>query len=346
MQARSSTSLQALLGLGILYTLYIAHELVLPLVVAFMISLVLSPLVLKARRRWHLPKPLTAFCLLVLLVSLLGGLVASVATPALDWAEKAPEILSNLFLQDSQLHSQLNRLSRSAEQLEESVGALSGDQVQTVLLSTDSWRSQLADQVQEVVVGLVLAIILTYFFLVSGDHLIRNLARQLPTGRRHIFLGIVRSSQKQVAGFLGVFTLTNLGVGLITALICWAVGLPNPVFWGLIGGAARFIPYLGVTTALGLLSMVAATSLDALWAILLVPLAYLTLTALVGTFFEPYIHGFRMAVNPIVVFFSIFFWGWLWGPVGFFLAVPLMTVIQVVLSQIPALRPVYRVIAR
>lgn len=47
-----------------------------------------------------------------------------------------------------------------------------------------------------------------------------------------------------------------------------------------------------------------------------------------------------------MIFVSIFFWGWLWGPVGVLLAVPLMTVIQVVLKQIPKLRPVYKVIAR
>lgn len=53
-----------------------------------------------------------------------------------------------------------------------------------------------------------------------------------------------------------------------------------------------------------------------------------------------------MAINPVIIFVSIFFWGWLWGAVGVLLAVPLMTVIQVVLKQIPRLRPVYKVIAR
>ena len=72
----------------------------------------------------------------------------------------------------------------------------------------------------------------------------------------------------------------------------------------------------------------------------------LGLTTLVGFFIEPWIHGFRMAINPVIIFVSIFFWGWLWGPVGVLLAVPLMTVIQVVLKQIPKLRPVYKVIAR
>jgi len=114
----------------------------------------------------------------------------------------------------------------------------------------------------------------------------------------------------------------------------------------LIAGLARFIPYLGVILTILLLAVVSAISLDAVWLMAFAPLGYLGLTTLVGFFIEPWVHGFRMAINPVVIFVSIFFWGWLWGPVGVLLAVPLMTVIQVVLKQIPKLRPVYRVIAR
>jgi len=95
-----------------------------------------------------------------------------------------------------------------------------------------------------------------------------------------------------------------------------------------------------------MLGVVSLTSLDTLWMMAIAPIGYLALTSLVGFFVEPYIHGFRMQINPIVIFISIFFWGWLWGPVGVVMAVPLMTVIQVVLRQIPRLKPIYKVIAR
>jgi predicted PurR-regulated permease PerM len=113
-----------------------------------------------------------------------------------------------------------------------------------------------------------------------------------------------------------------------------------------VAGLARFIPYLGNMLTIALLATVSATTLDVAWMMLLAPVSFIVLTTIVGFFLEPWIHGFRMAINPVIIFVAIFFWGWLWGPLGVLLAVPLMTVIQVVLKQIPSLRPVYRVIAR
>ena len=346
MQAHANKSLQALLGLGILYTLYLAHEIILPIVLAFMVSLLLSPWVVRAWRRWRLPKPVSALSLLLLLVLLMGGLVTSVAAPALEWAEKAPQSISRLLVGDNQLRTQLDQLTESAQQLEASLEEFSEAEAQTVILQTDSWRNQLLSNAQKTLVGLALALALTYFFLVSGDRLIFNAIRQARPSQRRVLLNIVRASQQQMARYLAVITLTNSSVGLVMGLFCWLIGLPTPVLWGVVAGLARFIPYLGVMTATALLAVVSVTHFDGLVWMLMAPLFYLALTGLVGAVVEPYVHGFRMAINPIVIFLSIFFWGWLWGPVGFFVAVPLMTVIQVLLSQIPALRPLHRILAR
>lgn len=346
MPSSTSKSLQALLGLGILYTLYLAHDIILPIVLAFMVSLLLSPLVVHAWRRWHLPKPISALSLLALLVLLMGGLVTSVAAPAIEWAEKAPQGISRLLVGDNELRNQLDQLTQSAQQLEESLDEFSDAEAQTVILQTDSWRNQLISNTQKTLIGLALALALTYFFLVSGDRLIFNWVRQVQPKNRRLVLNIVRASQQQMARYLAVITLTNSSVGLLVGLFCWALGLPTPLLWGVVAGLARFIPYLGVITATGLLAVVSITHFDSLAWMLAAPVFYWALSGLVGAVIEPYVHGFRMAINPIIIFLSIFFWGWLWGPVGFFLAVPLMTVIQVVLSQIPALAPVHRVIAR
>lgn len=346
MKENYASSLQVLLGLGILYTLYLAHEIILPIVLAFMVSLLLSPLVVKAWKRWRLPKPVSALTLLLLLVLIMGGLLTSIAAPALEWAEKAPQSISRVLVGESELRSQLDTLTESARQLEESMEEFSDEQAQTVILQTDSWRNQLARNAQSTLVGLALALALTYFFLVSGDRLVFNWIRQVSRKNRRTLLNIVRASQQQMARYLAVITLTNTSVGVIMGLTCWAIGLPTPVLWGVVAGLARFIPYLGVMSAVALLAVVSVTHFDSLGWMLVAPLFYMALTGFVGAVIEPYIHGFRMAINPIVIFLSIFFWGWLWGPVGFFLAVPLMTVIQVVLSKIPALQPVHRVISR
>lgn len=344
-----ATPIYGLFTLGVLYTLYLAHQIVLPIVLAIMTSLLLSPLVKKARTKWRMPRVVSALVLVLIVLSGIVGLGAAVTAPALEWAEKAPEGLSRLLMGDSEIMRQLGRVSRSAEEVEKSMEGLSeeGQSKPTrVVLQTESWRSQLMNKARNGVAGLALALALTYFLLVSGDRLIRNFIKQLPRSQRKTVLRITHDSQHLIAQFLAVLTLNNVSVGLLTGLISWIVGLPDPAVWGLVAGLARFIPYLGNMLTIGLLGLVSVISLDSLWMMAVAPLSFVGLVLLVGMFLEPWIHGFRMAINPVIIFISIFFWGWLWGPVGVLLAVPLMTVIQVVLKQIPKLRPVYKVIAR
>lgn len=344
-----STPIYGLFILGILYTLYLAHQIILPIILAVLTSLLLSPLVSKAEIKWRVPKMVSSLVLVLMVLAGIVGIGVAVAPPALDWAEKAPQGVSRLLVGDSEIMRQLDRVSQSADEVEQSVEDLSDNdesQPTTVVLQTDSWRSQLMSKTQSGVAGLALALALTYFLLVSGDKLIRNFVKQLPRPQRKTVLRITHDSQHQIAQYLAVLGLSNLSVGVLTGLISWAAGLPDPAMWGLIAGLARFIPYLGNMLTIALLTIVSAITLDTIWMIAIAPLSFVLLTTIVGFFLEPWIHGFRMAINPVIIFVSIFFWGWLWGPVGVLLAVPLMTVIQVVLKQIPQLRPVYKVIAK
>lgn len=343
-----ATPIYGLFGLGILYTLYVAHQIVLPIILAVMTSLLLSPLVKRAYVKWRIPRMVSSLIFVLLVLAGIVGITLAVATPALKWVEEVPQGISRLLVGESEISRQIARVTESAEQVEKSVEELSETEQQatTVVLQTDSWRSQLMAKVRNGIAGLALALALTYFLLVSGDRLIHNFIRQLPIEQRKTVLRMTHESQHQIAQYLGVLGLSNLVVGTTTGLICWAVGLPDPAVWGLVAGLARFIPYLGNILSISLLTIVSVVSLDELWMMAVAPLGFLGLTTLVGLFIEPWIHGFRMAINPVIIFVSIFFWGWLWGPVGVLLAVPLMTVIQVVLKQIPKLRPVYKVIAR
>ena len=344
-----STPIYGIFALGILYTLYLAHQIILPIILAILTSLLLSPVVNKFYLAFRVPRMVSALVLVLMVLGGIAGVTYAVASPVITWAEEAPQGISRLLTGQSEIRRQISKVTESAEKVEKSMAELSDSgeaKPTTVVLKTDSWRSQLTSKARDGVAGLLLALALTYFLLVGGDRMIKNFVRQLPRVQRKTVLRITHDSQQQIAQYLGVLALSNTAVGVATGLMCWAIGLPDPAVWGLIAGLARFIPYLGVILTISLLAVVSAISLDVVWMMAFAPLGYLALTTLVGFFIEPWVHGFRMAINPVVIFISIFFWGWLWGPVGVLLAVPLMTVIQVVLKQIPTLRPVYKVIAR
>ena len=344
--ANLKTPVYGLFALGILYTFYLAHQIVLPIVLAILASLLLAPAVFYARSHWRIPPAVSA---LVLILAMLAGMVGvgwAVATPMLDWVEKIPDGMTRLMSGSSEITANIEKVTESAKKVEEKMMEFSEDEPTQVVVESNSWQQPLFTKARNGVSGLALALALSYFLLVSGDRLIKNFVRQLPRHHRRMALSVVGESQHQIAQYLAVITASNSLVGLITGLGCWALGLPSPAVWGLIAGLARFIPYLGVILTVLMLGVVSLTSLDTLWMMAIAPIGYLALTSLVGFFVEPYIHGFRMQINPIVIFISIFFWGWLWGPVGVVMAVPLMTVIQVVLRQIPRLKPIYKVIAR
>lgn len=344
-----ATPIYGLFILAILYTFYLAHEVILPVVLAILVTLLFSPIVEILLKRFRIPKAISSLFLLLGLVAGIAGISFAISGPLLQWAERAPSTVSELLVGESEVQQGLRQITDTAEQIEEQIEEQLGDDAesaQTVVLQTDSWRSQLTSGLYQTAAGVTLALALTYFLLVSGDRMLLNLAAQLSRQKRAIMLSIVRNGQEQIARYLGVITLTNSAIGIVIGLIAWAVGLPSPAVWAVVVALTRFIPYLGVIIAFALLTVVSSANFDSLLMMAIVPASFMLISTLVGFFLEPYIHGMRLAVNPVIIFIAIFFWGWLWGPIGVFIAVPLMTVIMVVISHIPKLEGLYRVLAK
>ena len=343
-----STPIYGLFTLAILYTLFIASDILLPIVFALLLSLLMSPLVTWAGRRLGIPRALSALVLVLGFLASIIGIGYGVFAPLTQWADEAPEAVERILQGRGEIQQDIEKLQESAEEIQEEVdGEVEGAEDPTVIVhESELWENRAFAAAQSAVTGLGLALALTYFLLVTGDTMVRNLAHQMRRRRRHIFLSIVRSGQEQVARYLAVITSVNVSIGLIIGLVSWAIGLPTPVLWGLVAALARFIPYIGGILGVGLLTVVSVATFDDLLMIAVVPGIFLVMIAVVGFFLEPYIHGQRLAVNPIIIFISIFFWGFLWGPVGILLAVPLMTVIMVVVSHIPKFKPLSEVLRK
>lgn len=341
-----STPIYGLFTLAILYTLFIASDILLPLVFALLLSLLMSPAVTWCAKHLRMPRALSGLVLVFAVVAAIGGITYGVFAPLTQWAEEAPEAVERILQGRGELQQDIEKLQESAEEIQSEVdGEVEGVEDPVVIVhESELWQHRAFAAAQSGITGLALSLALTYFLLVSGDTLVRNLAHQMGRSKRQIFLSIVRSGQQQVASYLGVITSVNISIGVVIGLLSWGVGLPTPVLWGLIATLARFIPYIGGFLGAGLLIVVSVATFDDLLMIAIVPGTYLILTSIIGFFLEPYIHGQRLAVNPVIIFISIFFWGFLWGPVGILLAVPLMTVIMVVVSHIPKLKPLSEVL--
>ena len=140
--------------------------------------------------------------------------------------------------------------------------------------------------------------------------------------------------EHNLTGYLSVVTVINAAVGVCAGAAAWMAGLPDPVAWAVLAFILNFIPYIGALIVEVSMFMVGVVTFPTLTQALLAPLIFLGLATLEGHFITPSIMGHRLTLNPLTVFLALVFWTWLWGPVGAFLAVPLLIVAIVVIDHL------------
>jgi len=139
-------------------------------------------------------------------------------------------------------------------------------------------------------------------------------------------LRILNEIEVHLGNYLLTVTLINTGVGIATGVVCALTGMPNPAGLGALAATLNFVPIIGPVAMFAVLIIVGIVALPALSAGLLAPLAFAGITFLEGHFITPTIIGRRLALNALAVFLMLAFWTWLWGPMGSFLASPLLIV--------------------
>jgi predicted PurR-regulated permease PerM len=171
----------------------------------------------------------------------------------------------------------------------------------------------------------------------------RVISRLLAFGRtwdaKRRIIKATREIHVEVSRRLRTITLINIVLGAVVGLVLWLLDIPNPELWGTMVAILNFAPYVGAVVSTLVLALVSVMTNTSLADAMLVPLAFIALTSLEGMVITPLVLGQRLSLSPLAVFVSVIVWGWLWGPVGALMAVPLMSGIGVILSQTPGGRP-------
>jgi AI-2 transport protein TqsA len=139
------------------------------------------------------------------------------------------------------------------------------------------------------------------------------------------------SATRDIQRYLAIKTVISLVTGLLAGLLCWAAGLDFYVLWGILAFALNFIPVIGSLVA-GVPPIILALLIAGLPNALLVAGGYLLINNFLGNFIEPLLVGRRFGISTLVVVISVLFWGWVWGPLGMLLAVPLTMTLKVMLD--------------
>ncbi|NWK54686.1 AI-2E family transporter [Verrucomicrobiaceae bacterium N1E253] len=145
------------------------------------------------------------------------------------------------------------------------------------------------------------------------------------------------SATRDIQKYLGIKTLISIATGVLAGLLCWAAELDFPLLWGLLAFALNYIPAVGSIIA-GVPPMLLALLTHDVRHAIAVACGYLVINGFLGNFMEPALLGRRFGLSTVVIVISVLFWGFLWGPVGMLLAVPLTMMIKVALDNTYELR--------
>ncbi|WP_372779183.1 AI-2E family transporter [Litorivivens sp.] len=333
--------------LAVLYTVHIAREVLLPITLAIIFALLLAPLV-KQLEAFRIPRALSSVLLIGTGLIVFGTGIYLLSSSAMEWLLKLPEAAESLkhHLVDVQREvKEVDSATRNIESLTDQVGMSSANDANKVVITEPGLRTELWIGLRNFFMFGALSIMLLFFLLSSGESLLRRAIETLPRLEdKKKAVHLTRHAHEQMSRYLVTVTAVNCAMGLITALSLWAMGFPDPALWGVSAAALRFVPYLGVSSTVVLLTVVGAVSFESLWYIAAAPLGYLLFASFVGQVVDPLVHGYRFQLNPIVVFLWIFFWGWLWGAPGVLLAVPLLTLFQVICQHSSTLSPLAHII--
>jgi predicted PurR-regulated permease PerM len=328
-------------GVLVLYTLYLSSTVAIPLVLACMFNLVLTPVVL-ALTRIRIPEPVGAglVVLAVLLVLALG--VLTLSQPASEWLRRLPFVID-------QLSERLDFVRGPAKQLKEAEEALTnlGEEAPrtatqvVVMPRTTTLRELLFNETSRFAIGAATTLALLYFMLAMGDKFLRRVVAALPDFRtKKQAVEIAHQLQSDMSHYLLTVSAINVVFGAIVAGAMFATGMPNPLLWGVMAGFLNYVPFLGHTVSTIVIAVVALLSFPELGTALIPPGLFIVIAALEGNVITPMILARRLTLNPVAVVAALLIWGWMWGIVGMLLAVPLLVVAKITCDKIEPLHPV------
>lgn len=315
--------------------LELARALLLPVTAAFVIGIMLGPVSERATAH-RIPQWVTALLLVLLLIAAMNALVILLAAPVSDWVGKAPEIgarlKDKLWLLDYPL-----QLLRNLRDLLNPGGDHSAPLDLGVSNLIQPALGLLTPAIGFVTpaIGQLLIFFGTLFFFLSSRVQLRRGVAILFTDReaRLRILRIMSDAESSLTTYFATVGAIYFVDGLCVGIASYFIGLPNAAAWGALTFVLSFIPYIGPGIVVLVLFGVGVIEFPNVTHALIAPAFYIGLATVEGNFITPAIVGRTLTLSPLAVFLSLVFWAWMWGPIGAFLATPLLTIALVAASH-------------
>jgi AI-2 transport protein TqsA len=317
------------------FMLRLLSAILLPLVIAFFLSMIFSPLVGSLRRR-KVPGAVSILLVLLLVSATLLVFSWIFYTSSQSFMAALPRYQARLATVQSGL---TQRLSATFPALDQQIRGMQWDQAVDVSSLTGhlaSWIGSLFLVVNE----LFLVILYLVFLLMESESFPDKLNRAFAEEGAQRLGGVMHNIEQQVRKYLVMKTVVNLINATVVTILLASCGVDFPLVWGFLTFLAHFIPQVGAILSVGLPTLFMLIQFESVGWALLVSALNLAVQFTVGNVVEPRMMGTSLDMSPLLVLLSLIFWGWLWGAWGMVLAVPITSTIKIVCENILPLRPI------
>ena len=363
-RASASSENSRLLGVVaavvVIATLYFARVVFIPLALALLFSLMLTPPV-AFLERIKLPRILAIFLVVVILVGLMGLIGWKTSRQFVDFTNQLPTYRKTLqdkihFLRGSSSQSSLNKASDTFKELSKEIGAVApgssraNEARKTPAAPGSSTSRPMAVEVVppsnplEYVENLLgplatasVVIIFTVFILAGREDLRNRLIRLAGGGRLNIMTQALDEATERINRYLFLQLAVNSGYGLVIFTALHFIGIPNASLWGVSAAILRFLPYVGPPMA-AVMPIVLSLAVFPGWHHALATAGFLfVLELIVANVVEPLLYGAHVGLSPLAILVAAVFWTLIWGFSGLVLSTPLTVCLVVMGRYVPSL---------
>ena len=350
-------------ALGIISTatllalLYFARDVLVPITLAFILSLLVAPLV-RGLRRIGLGQTLSVLAAVLVLALSFGAVAAVIGTQLVHMSASLPkyertldrklETLNNLTLKRvSALTAQARRVLNRNPEVQQPQSTLQTDAAVPQMPIPVELHEAPANSLQVVqrVLGSIwvyiettgIVVVVLIFVLLEQEALRDRFIRIAGGTDIRLTTLVLNDAGDRLSRFFVSQFAVNFGVGILIWLGLSVIGLPHPIVWAALTTLLRFVPYVGVWIA-ALSAALLGAAVDPGWSVALEALGLFVLVELVASqLVEPQLYGHTTGLSPLSVVIAAIFWSWLWGPIGLIVSTPLTLCLLVAGRHIKAL---------
>lgn len=321
------------LVLGLPFALQAGAQFFLPLTAAIVIAIALVPL-LEWLERHRVPSALAALIAVVLFLIVANTALVLIVVPATDWFRLLPQRIPHIQANLAPLIDYYSQLQRFVDETVQML--VSGPVAAAQTAAVEAPRSLLqlaATSAPSAIIQMLFALLVIYYFLAGWTRL-----RKRTISSRGSFDGaltiarVIQNVVDATSSYVLTIATINLSLGLAIAIALSLIGMPSPMMWGGIVALLNFIPYFGPILAATLLGLGGLMVFDDVWVALTPAAVQIGFHLVEANVITPLVLGRRLTMNPLLILVSLTFWGWVWGTPGALLAVPLLIILQTIIS--------------